>query len=74
MQTTLNEYGRTFFALLNQMVRLEAKERMQTILDNSVSQNSGEEAEKMFKELQDQYDGPDKYIEQAKMLKEIRNV
>lgn len=70
----LDEYARTFFAMLNQMIRIEAQERIYSIIDNASAYGGGDDAERHMKELKDQYDGPDKFIREAKVLKGVRNV
>ena len=72
--TVMDEMARTFFGLVNQMFRIEAQERLYRITDFSVAQTSDKAAEKVFNDLKEQYDGPDKYIEQAKLLRSIKNV
>lgn len=72
--SVMDEMARTFFGLVNQMFRIEAQERLYRITDLTVAQTNDKAAEKVFKDLKEQYDGPDKYIRQAKLLREIRNV
>ena len=74
VETTLDGYARTFFGLINQMVRLEAMERMTSIINHATAQADEKDSHKVMNALQEQYDGPDKLIQQAETIRGLRNV
>lgn len=66
-EQTLAEYALSFFAMVNAMYQLKAKERLDGILEVSTGM-SGDKGRSTITKLQDQADGLDK------VLREVRNV
>lgn len=64
---TLSEYAISFFALVNAMYQLKAKERLDGILEVSTGM-AGDKGRSTVTKLQDQADGLDK------VLREVRNI
>jgi len=71
LSQTMNEFAVSFFSLVNSMYRIEASERLNGILEVSAGM-AGKEAREVIGKLEDQSQGANKYIDQAKVLKGIR--
>jgi hypothetical protein len=69
MGTAFDEYARVFFSLVNEMYRLKAKESLNHISEYAAA-NGGADIVDQYKR---QAEGNTKIIEQAKLLREIRN-
>lgn len=70
---TLLEYAQTFFALVNQMYRLQAKESIQSIVNVSAAQSGGEHATRVLSDLQKQEKGISGIVEEVKNIKKAKN-
>jgi len=71
LNQTMSEFAVSFFSLVNSMYRIEASERLNGILEVSAGM-AGKEAREVIGKLEDQSQGANKYIDQAKVLKGIR--
>lgn len=71
LNQTMSEFAVSFFSLVNSMYRIEANERLNGILEVSAGM-AGKEAREVIGKLEDQSQGANKYIDQAKVLKGIR--
>lgn len=67
----MNEFAVSFFSLVNSMYRIQATERLEGILEVATGM-SGKESRDVITKLEEQSEGANKYIEQAKTLKGIR--
>lgn len=71
LNETMNEFAVSFFSLVNSMYRVQASERLDGILEVATGM-AGKEARETLNKLDEQAQGANKYIEQAKTLKGIR--
>ena len=71
LNETMNEFAVSFFSLVNSMYRVQASERLDGILEVATVM-AGKESRDVITKLEEQSEGANKYIEQAKTLKGIR--
>lgn len=67
---TFNEFAVSFFSLVNSMYRLQAKERLDGILEVSMGM-AGKEGKGTISKLQEQAEGLGKYIREAEVLRDV---
>lgn len=66
---TLDEFAVTFFALLNSMHRLQAREAIQTIAYNSAAFSGGKEASSIMDNLKKQEKGLHGIVQEVRSIK-----
>jgi len=67
-QEVMAEYAIAFFALVNSMFQLKAKERLEGILEVSTGM-AGDKGKSTVTKLEDQAEGLDKILRQVRVVK-----
>jgi hypothetical protein len=67
---TFNEYAVSFFSLVNSMYRLQARERLDGILEVAIGM-AGKEGKSTISKLEEQAEGLNKYIREAKVVRDV---
>lgn len=70
LKDTFNEYAVAFFSLVNAMHRLQAKERLDGVLEVSVGM-AGKDGSETIHKLKEQSEGLGKYIREAKVVRDV---
>jgi hypothetical protein len=71
LKQVLDEWGQTFYALIDSMRKLKALERLTMASDINMAVSGNEE---LRKSLVDQAGGNSALLEQSKILRDIKNV
>lgn len=72
INSVMDEFAVTFFTLVNAMNRIKAEESLVDIQNNLIPNMKENDAKSTVEQIKKASEGMDKYIEQAKIIRNVR--